>query len=70
MAALLENPFTLLLLADSKQSLPNSYVDVKTALVNYGTVFKKAKTQTPARLKLLAGLMWVHEHHPICTWSG
>jgi hypothetical protein len=67
MAAAPGNPYTLsrLLRANSEQPLPNTDVDVIAALDSYGAAFKKAKKEAPARLELLAGLMWVH-----AVWSA
>jgi hypothetical protein len=62
MAAHPETSFSSLLRADSDQPLPDDDAGVIAALTSYGAVFKKTKAAAPARLNLLAGLMWVHAH--------
>jgi hypothetical protein len=62
MAALPETPFSLLLLADSEHSLPDSNPDVIAAMNAYGASLTKVKKYAAARLDLLAGLMWEHAH--------
>ena len=61
-----ETSFILLLRADSE------HAEVVTALASYGAIFKRTKKEAPARLELLAGLMWVHAHqHDLhVVWSA
>ncbi len=67
-----ETSFILLLRADSEHALPDSDPKVVTALASYGAAFKRTKKEAPVRLKLLAGLMWVHAHqHDLhVVWSA
>ncbi len=65
-----ETSFVLLLQADSEHALPNSDPEVVTALASYGAAFRKTKKEAPARLELLAGLMWVHVHQHDLMLSG
>jgi hypothetical protein len=64
MAALAESEtsFILLLRAVSEHALSDTDADVMVALDTYGVAFKRIKKDAPARLELLAGLMWVHAH--------
>ena len=67
-----ETHFSLLLKADSEHPLPDDDAGVSSALMSYGVVFKKTKNAAPARLELLAGLMWVHAHQADlhAVWSA